>query len=152
MHFLSTGLTPFVTRDTDLANSSLLLTREFYQATQTVELLVIPAAITTHVLSGVGLRALRYLDDKRRYGEGKFFNGMSKIAITGYMLVPIAAGHIAINRLLPWYVDGGSSNIGVDFVGHGFFEGGRVAYWGGWLWYGVLIGGGVFHFTMGEYY
>lgn len=45
------------------------------------------------------------------------------------------AGHVAVNRLLPLWVDGGSSAIGLDWVGHGLASGpawhqigGKVAY------------------------
>jgi len=33
--------------------------------------------------------------------------------------VPLVLGHAGINRVLPWLVEGGSSGVGLDFVGHG---------------------------------
>ncbi|KAM0275033.1 hypothetical protein ACHAQH_007640 [Verticillium albo-atrum] len=45
---------------------------------------------------------------------------LSWIATSGYVLAGLLTAHAAVNRLLPLYVEGDSSNIGLAFVAHGF--------------------------------
>jgi len=44
---------------------------------------------------------------------------LSGTSLLGYLGVPLVLGHAGLNRLLPWAVEGGSSGVGLDFVGHG---------------------------------
>lgn len=141
-------MVPLITQDVEAANSTLLFARELYQATSTVEAVLVPLSIGTHVLSGLGLRAARYFNDKKRYGEGQFFQGMSWISISGYALLPIVVQHASFNRLWPLTVDGDNSAIGVDFAAHGFTYG-RLAWWVNLVWYGALIGGAAYHMGFG---
>jgi len=60
---------------------------------------------------------------------------LSGTSALGYLAVPLVLGHVAVNRILPLVVDGGSSAIQLDWVGHGLSVGpawyriaGRVAY------------------------
>jgi hypothetical protein len=41
-------------------------------------------------------------------------------AISGYVLTPLVLGHVIVNRILPWWIEGGSSGVGLGFVSHGF--------------------------------
>lgn len=74
---------------------------------------------------------------------------LSGTSALGYLAVPLVLGHVAVNRILPWVVDGGSSQIALDWVGHGLSVGpawykiaGRVAY-------AALVGTMGFHVVWG---
>lgn len=50
-----------------------------------------------------------------------------------------------VNRLIPLWVEGGSSGVGLEFVSHGFAKHPVVAAVG----YAALVGVGSWHFVMG---
>src|SRR5690606_33275846 len=85
----------------------------------------------------------------KRYGRGKFWGGVNRQTLAGYALVPLVLGHSVVNRVLPLVMEGGSSGIGVDFVGHGYTLGAQWGYWGSWDWYAGLVTLGGYHFVYG---
>lgn len=63
----------------------------------------------------------------------------------GYALVPLLGTHVFFNRVLPLWVDGGSSSAGLSYAAHGIAR----APWLMGLGYVAFIGVGVSHFAGG---
>jgi hypothetical protein len=62
-----------------------------------------------------------------RYGAENFserkqikWPPVSAISLSGYVLAPLVVGHAFINRVLPLLYEGGSANVGLEYVSHGF--------------------------------
>ncbi|KAH9905430.1 DUF1691-domain-containing protein [Xylariomycetidae sp. FL2044] len=70
---------------------------------------------------------------------------LSYISISGYVFTCAVAAHVAMNRILPLIVEGDSSNIGLQYVAHGFARHGLQA----WVAYAVLLGSGAAHMVWG---
>jgi hypothetical protein len=70
---------------------------------------------------------------------------LSGTSALGYVLVPLALGHAALNRLLPWWVDGSNSGIGLDYVSHGFARDPALSFAG----YTALLAVGSLHIVWG---
>jgi hypothetical protein len=142
MHLANTSIIPFALRwltpshpthhsALAAADDFFLLTRPFYQNLP-LEPLLIYLPILAHLGSGVALRLLRRQQNLRRYGAAslspaermkrgiKVWPALSWNSISGYALLFFAAGHIALNRLLPWYYMGDNSAIGLQYAAHGW--------------------------------
>lgn len=65
--------------------------------------------------------------------------------MSGYAFVALLASHVGINRILPLVVDGDSSNIGLQFVSHGFARHPLPP----WIAYTLLLSVGVGHMVWG---
>ncbi|PGH17516.1 hypothetical protein AJ79_01116 [Helicocarpus griseus UAMH5409] len=155
LHLTNTGLLPLVTRSLPASEPYLLLTRPIYQSPG-LEHLLITLPILTHLASGVALRILRarrrarlygaetraQRHDLRRKGSWKLPSIQARL---GYLLVPLLGAHVLVNRVVPVYVDGGSSGVGLGFVAHGFAR----APWVMNLGYVAFVGVGVWHFAGG---
>ncbi|TGZ82060.1 hypothetical protein EX30DRAFT_213944 [Ascodesmis nigricans] len=154
IHFTTTALTPLLL-PLDSANSSLLLTRTyFYQATPLTEAILVPGSLAVHIASGLLLRALKYRTARKNYGGqvpssvSPFrWRNLTKIAKTGWVLVPLVAAHAVLLRWLPLVVDGDSSSVGLEYVGWGFLRGLKSAVVSG-VAYTALVGVGMWH-TLG---
>ncbi len=59
--------------------------------------------------------------------------------------MPLVVGHAFVNRVMPLWVEGGSSSIGLEYVAHGFARSPKVAFVG----YTVLVGTAAWHFVWG---
>lgn len=70
---------------------------------------------------------------------------LSNISIAGYVLMPLAVGHAYINRVLPWWVEGGNSGIGLGYVSHGFAKHPFLS----WIGFAALVGVASGHFVWG---
>jgi len=70
---------------------------------------------------------------------------MSWASLSGYVFVPLVASHMAVNRILPLVVEGGSSGVGLGFVSHGFAKHPVLA----WSTYTALIGTAMGHIVWG---
>ena len=70
---------------------------------------------------------------------------LSYISISGYAFDIFYLSHFFMNRILPLRVDGGSSNIGLAYVAHGFARHPVVSY----LAYAGLIALGSSHIVWG---
>ncbi|KAH6688965.1 hypothetical protein F5X68DRAFT_260556 [Plectosphaerella plurivora] len=140
IHFINTGLIPLLTASVPSSETYLLQARELYQTTLTEPLFVF-LPIAAHVASGFALRLVRRAQNIRRYGSGEKSPGLhpwpplSWISASGYALAASVSAHVAVNRLLPLWVEGDSSNIGLAYVSHGFARHGVLA-WGA---YAALI-------------
>ncbi|KAL7269609.1 hypothetical protein RUND412_007712 [Rhizina undulata] len=140
----------------EASNSSILLARTyFYQSSPWIELLLIPGTLLLHVGSGLGLRIYRDFQQRQRYGGAPpsavsqwSLRNFSAISLTGWISVPFVAAHAALLRGVPLRVDGDSSQIGIEFMAHGF----RRGRWGrfiGWGFYGVMVGMMSYHVVFG---
>lgn len=162
MHITNTSILPLCTRSVAASENYLLLTRPYYQSPFLEPLLIsIPLAI--HITSGVLLRIHRRNAAIRRYGSAslppptshtehrnhsrqlRFWPVMSYSSISGYILTPLVLGHVFVNRILPWWIEGSSSGVGLGFVSHGFAKHPVVA----WTGYSALIGIAAGHITWG---
>lgn len=146
-HVANTSLIPLVTRSVPASEPFLLLTRPYYQS-PVAEPLVIILPLIAHVGSGVALRLYRRRQNLKWYGaENKkdrrlvAWPQVSGISKLGYLFVPLVAGHAFVNRALPLWVEGGSSNIGLAYVSHGFAKHPAVSFAG----FTALITVGVWH-------
>jgi len=156
IHLTNTSIIPLFTQSVPAAESYLLLTRPYYQS-PLLEPLLVTLPITIHVLSGFALRFHRRNQSLKRYGAAnlpitkrlaahvKVWPPLSRLSISGYVLAPLVLGHAFANRILPWWVEGGSSSVGLGFVSHGFAKHPAVA----WVGYIALVGVGVGHFVWG---
>ncbi|KAI0196361.1 hypothetical protein F4808DRAFT_464008 [Astrocystis sublimbata] len=137
LHLANTSLIPLLYRSVPYSEPFLLMTRELYQTSLTEPLLV-ALPVLAHVGSGIALRLLRRAQNKRRYhgddahhhhhtstsphknSGARIWPPVSRIALSGYLTTLLLTSHVAMNRILPYIVDGDSSNIGLAYVAHGF--------------------------------
>ncbi|RDW62248.1 hypothetical protein BP6252_11681 [Coleophoma cylindrospora] len=155
-HITNTSLLPLLTRSVPVSENYLLLTRPYYQSFP-FEHLLITLPLATHILSGLALRIRRRNQNLARYGGGnlpiatrlqqrwRVWPPVSWESASGYMLVPLVGSHIFVNRLIPWWYEGGSSSVGLEFVSHGFAKHPFVA----WTGYLALLGVGTGHIVWG---
>ncbi|KAI9681543.1 MAG: hypothetical protein M1817_002828 [Caeruleum heppii] len=151
LHISNTSLLPLLTRSLPASDTYLLLTRPYYQSLL-AEPLVVLAPILTHVTSGIALRLYRRHQLATRYGADTHtlrrrlaWPRLSGTSALGYALIPLVLGHAFVNRILPLYVDGGSSGVGLGYVAHGFAR----SPWSANLAYALLTGVGALHFVWG---
>jgi hypothetical protein len=79
------------------------------------------------------------------------WRNFSTLSRTGYLAIPFVALHAGLNRLIPLWVDGDSSQIGLEFLAYGFYEG----EWGRWIggaFYAGLVGLVSYHTVFGWAY
>ncbi|KAK2810476.1 hypothetical protein FQN50_002965 [Emmonsiellopsis sp. PD_5] len=153
LHLTNTSLIPLATQSVPASETFLLLTRPIYQS-PTLEPLLLTLPILTHITSGLALRILRHRRRARLYGAetraqrhdvNKSWKFPSLQARLGYLLLPLLGAHVAVNRVVPVYVDGGSSGVGLGYVAHGMAR----APWVMRMSYVGLVGLGVWHFVGG---
>ena len=133
-HITNTSLAPLLTRSVAASETYLLLTRPYYQSAL-AEPLVVLLPLLAHVLSGSALRLVRRRNLALRYGadsatqrrslsrskdKTSFWPRLSATSALGYGLVPLLAGHVLVNRVVPLNLEGGSSSVGLTYVSHGF--------------------------------
>ena len=156
IHAATTAITPlFLGLET--GNNSILLARTyFYQANPYVESLLIPGSLLVHIGSGLGLRAYRHYQQRQRYGgrppaavsQWRLRN-FSGVSLAGWASIPFVAAHTRLMRGVPLWVDGDSSDIGLEFFSHGFWLG----KWGRWVgtgFYTIMVGLVSYHVVFGE--
>lgn len=158
-HITNTSLIPLITRSVPASEPYLLLTRPYYQTPLAEDLLII-FPLWAHVLSGLALRFVRRQHMLSRFGAETSEDSrkvgwphVSGISALGLTLLPLAAGHILVNRVTPLLYGNGSSDVGLGFVSHGFAKHPWVAncgyafyiavaashfVWGGSKWLGLL--------------
>jgi Protein of unknown function (DUF1691) len=152
LHLTNTSLIPLLTNSLSSSDTLLLLTRPYYQSTA-LEPVVILIPLATHILAGTALRAHRRSVYARRHGAesraerrqvGRW-PPMSAQSALGYLLLPLLAGHVLVNRAVPMWVEGGSSGVGLRYVAHGFGKHPIIATLG----YTALVGIASWHFVGG---
>lgn len=155
-HIVNTSIIPLITRSVPESERYVLLTRPYYQGIPAEPLLII-IPLYAHVLSGIALRIVRRNLNANRYGDSSsreskksffstdFWPRVSGISKLGYPLVPLLAGHVFINRVIPQQWPGGQSNVNLSYVAHAFAKHPVVSYAG----FSALIGVGVWHITWG---
>lgn len=154
LHITNTSLIPLLTRSLPASDTYLLLTRPYYQSPLLEPLLVV-LPLLAHIASGTALRLYRRSQAAKRYGAesradrrllaGKAWPKLSGTSALGYALVPLVAGHALVTRVLPLWVEGGSSGVGLGYVAHGFARFPKMAFG----WHGALVGVGACHFVWG---
>jgi hypothetical protein len=155
VHAATTAVSPLLL-GVDSANATLLLARTyFYQSSPWVELALIPGSLALHVASGVGLRVYRHFSQKERYG-GSIppalsmwrWRNISGVSRAGWVAAPGVVAHAALMRLVPLWVDGDSSQVGLEYFAYGFWMG-KWGKWVGAAFYGVFIGSMSYHVVYG---
>ncbi|APA11138.1 hypothetical protein sscle_07g059080 [Sclerotinia sclerotiorum 1980 UF-70] len=158
MHITNTSLIPLITRSVSASEKYLLLTRPYYQSLP-LEPLIIGIPLAAHITSGIALRLYRRRVTERRYSSyqptsflsyfsffsPKFWPPVSYTSISGYILTPIVASHIFVNRVIPLIHEGGSSSVGLGYVSHGFALHPTIS----WTTYVALVGIGASHMVWG---
>lgn len=128
------------------------MAREIYQ-TPLTEPLLVALPVVAHVTSGLAIRLLRRRQNLIRYGGDtsghthslRIWPPLSYISASGYAFFGLLLSHVGMNRILPLVVDGDSSNIGLQFVSHGFARHPLPP----WVAYSLLLSVGVGHMAWG---
>jgi hypothetical protein len=174
LHIVNTSVIPLIYQSVPYSEPFLLMTREIYQ-TRVSEPLLVGLPIAAHILSGLALRLIRRSQNLKRYGgatpgvyalhharradtgvsssssSSKSGSGwyiwpaLSYVSMSGYAFIPLTASHVFINRVLPLMTEGDSSNIGLQYVSHGFARHGLAP----WIAYTLLLSLGVGHMVWG---
>jgi len=152
LHLTNTSLLPLLTRSLPASDTYLLLTRPYYQS-PLAEPLVVALPLAAHVAAGLVLRLYRRRQTGLRHGAAddrahrnrNWWPPLSGASALGYVLLPFVLGHAFVNRVLPLWVEGGSSGVGLQYVAHGFARQPVVARAG----YVVFVGVGVWHVVWG---
>ncbi|KAI9660052.1 MAG: hypothetical protein M1821_001404 [Bathelium mastoideum] len=150
-HVTNTSLLPLLTRSLPASDTYLLLTRPYYQSTLAEPLLIgLPLAL--HIASGLTLRLRRRRRLTQDFGASTraerrtiAWPALSGTSALGYALAPLVAMHVFVNRAVPLKVAGGSSDVGLKYVGHGFTRFPALS----WSVYVALVGVGVWHGVWG---
>ncbi|KAH6657415.1 hypothetical protein BKA67DRAFT_655687 [Truncatella angustata] len=135
LHMVNTSIVPLIYNSVPYSEPFLLMAREIYQ-TRLSEPLLVGLPIVAHVASGLALRLIRRSQNLKRYG------GATPGMLHSHS--PVVA-HIFLNRILPLIVEGDSSNIGLQYVSHGFARHGLQP----WIAYALLLTAGAGHFVWG---
>lgn len=143
---------PLATQSVSSSETFLLLTRPIYQSPG-FEHLLLTVPVLSHIASGLALRYIRQSRRARLYGaetreqrkELRKSVLPSVQARLGYVLTPLLGVHVLVNRLVPIWVDGGSSGVGLGYVSHGFSK----LPWLMGSYYIALVGAGVWHVVGG---
>ncbi|KZF22691.1 hypothetical protein L228DRAFT_238609 [Xylona heveae TC161] len=150
-HLANTSLIPLATKSVPESDKYLLLTRPYYQSIL-AEPVVVLLPLIAHVGSGIALRIYRQHQLAKRYGASNRHERkalarpkISGISFVGFMLVPLVAGHAFLNRILPVWVEGDSSGVGLSFVSHGFAEHPAISFAG----FSLLISAATWHIVWG---
>ncbi len=151
LHITNTSIIPLATRSIPASDTYLLLTRPYYQSFPFEPLLVV-GPLVLHVASGVALRLYRRSQNLKRYGAESrrdrrliAWPALSGTSALGYILLPLVSGHAFINRVLPLWIEGGSSSIGLGYVSHAFARHPVVSFIG----FGALVGVAAWHTVWG---
>jgi hypothetical protein len=122
--------------------------------------------------SGVALRLLRRAQNLKRYGGStpgmwalhrsvvtnsaqgaasaaragvRIWPPLSYVSVSGFAFTGLLAAHVGMTRVLPLVVEGDSSNVGLQFVSHGFARQGFPP----WIAYSLLLAIGAGHMVWG---
>lgn len=143
LHWSTTGLIPLF-EGREGGDRAILLARVAYQHAVCEKVLL--AAAGGHVLSGIGLRLIRMSIHREWYGRARHaITSMSSTSATGYALSAIVACHVILNRLIPLYLEGDSSDVGLNYVAHGFARHKALSV----VFYASLVSVGVYHVSTG---
>jgi len=153
-HYTNTALIPLFSFSTATAERSLLLTRPYYQSFP-LEPLLIFIPVITHVASGLSLRIYRRFQAAKRYGaethaerqkiSKALWPKMSLTSLLGYVMYPMLAAHVLVNRITPLKVHGDSSSVGLRFFSHGM----QRHPWLSNLGYTLMVSVASWHFVGG---
>ncbi|KAI0376791.1 DUF1691-domain-containing protein [Hypomontagnella monticulosa] len=148
LHIANTSIFPLIYQSVPYSEPFLLMAREIYQ-TPLTEPLLVALPVVAHVTSGLAIRLLRRRQNLKRYGghthHVRIWPPLSYISVSGYAFVGLLASHVSMNRILPLVVDGDSSNIGLQFVSHGFARHPLPP----WIAFSLLLSVGVGHMVWG---
>ncbi|KAI5360684.1 Putative MDM10-complementing protein [Septoria linicola] len=156
MHITNTSIIPLITQSVPASEPYLLLTRPYYQS-PAAEPIMIALPLWGHILSGVAIRVIRRNQNARRYGDAysrenqdsfftnKFWPKVSGTSKLGYLFIPLALGHIVLNRAIPQAYKSGGGNVDLAYVSHAFAKHPIVSYAG----FAALLSVGCWHFTWG---
>ncbi|KAI1252367.1 hypothetical protein MGN70_006942 [Eutypa lata] len=161
LHIANTSIIPLIYRSVPYSEPFLVMAREIYQ-TPVAEPLLVGLPILAHVASGVALRLVRRKQNLKRYGAAVSHHPnisrrrawawppLSNISASGYLFLGLLAAHVTINRAVPLLVEGDSSNVGLQFVAHGFARVSPVLpQIQGWPSYAALLYFGAGHMVWG---
>jgi Protein of unknown function (DUF1691) len=148
LHVTNTSLIPLATRSLSSSESFLLLTRPVYQS-PFLEHAILTVPVLTHIVSGVALRSIRSQRRARLFGAEtrkqrsliRSLPNPSLQAKLGYTLAPLLGIHVLVARVVPLFVDGGSSSVGLGYIAHGIAR--RPVFWR--PFYIAFVAVGVWH-------
>ncbi|KAF2432823.1 hypothetical protein EJ08DRAFT_585026 [Tothia fuscella] len=150
-HIANTSLIPLLTRSVSASDPYLLLTRPYYQSLP-FEPLLITLPLGLHIAAGLALRFYRRRQSVYRYGAESReerrtiqWPKLSGTSALGYILTPLVLGHAFVNRVLPLWYEGGSANVGLEYVSHGFARHPVISFAG----FTVMVGVGSWHIVWG---
>ncbi|KAI5852044.1 DUF1691-domain-containing protein [Durotheca rogersii] len=170
LHLANTSIFPLICQSVPESEQFLLMARELYQ-TRLAEPLLVALPVVAHVTSGVAVRLLRRRQNLKRYGSEtpsmwalhraslasafpppsrnssnlRIWPPLNYISISGYVFAGLLASHVGLNRILPLVVDGDSSNVGLQYVSHGFARNPVPS----WIGFSLLLSVGVGHMVWG---
>lgn len=81
----------------------------------------------------------------KNYLSSRFWPAISGISKLGFQLIPLLVGHVFLNRAIPNQFEGGSSNVNLSYISHGFAKHPAVSFAG----FTLLLTVGCFHITWG---
>lgn len=152
LHLANTSIIPLIYRSVPYSEPFLVMAREIYQ-TPLTEPLLIGLPVLAHVASGLALRLVRRKQNLRRYGNAAAHQlvehrgqsrswawpPLSNISASGYLFLGLLAAHVAVNRAVPLIVEGDSSNVGLQYVAHGFARAAPYLQVQAWPSYAALV-------------
>ncbi|KAK9478766.1 ATP synthase E chain-domain-containing protein [Lipomyces japonicus] len=141
LHAAAVVITPALA-GLEAADGAIALGRAIYHAPAVESVLL--AAATCHVAAGAGLRLVRPRARQRFQPRSRRLH-FSAVAATGYALLPLLAGHVAITRLVPLAVDHDSAAVNLAYVARGFRSHRALS----WVAYAGLVSLASFHVVYG---
>lgn len=116
LHLGSVVISPLISYET--GNQAVLFTKTLYQS-PAIEPIMVVGSLATHIATGITIRAIKMYRSYKHYD--KLITPVSKpspLAISGYLLTPLALGHFYMSRYLPEKILGDSSLISLDYIAH----------------------------------
>lgn len=72
--------------------------------------------------------------------------------MAGWLLLPPLLAHSLVLRVIPLYLDGGSADVGLQYISHGFDYHGRIGWWLNAVYYVGFVTVASTHVVNGEDY
>ncbi|KAK9468977.1 hypothetical protein V1512DRAFT_202358 [Lipomyces arxii] len=140
LHLATVSATPAVF-GIEAGDRAMMLARVLYQ-TPGIEETLVYGTLAVHVVSGVMLRVYKIYRDRKWYSHRL---KLSRVAFSGYLLLPFVASHFVVTRLIPLVTEGDSSLVSLRYIAHGFARSSAVS----WGFYLLFVSGTAYHVGYG---